>query len=178
MPDQSLEQTLIAKALRSTPPNDAVPSGTMVFMKKPFGQLTMNDVQPMPYDRAQLALEHLKTQMPKESAALRGWGPMNEYEKSSYPEATAVASPFDMSIGYNPNMLPEHQSDVDDTFAHELTHIGQFNKALPLRILRALQGGVADYFTPYHNRPDEQEAFGKMLQRQLTRRDIKLPKDK
>lgn len=148
---------------------DAVPE-EIVFGLKPGNSWPANDVQTFPRDRMDLATEHMKVEMPAEMDAA-SVQPRNRLEEFLLGGRGYVAETSPVRrITYDPQALPEHQADVDDVLAHELTHVKQF--LLDMINTRKNQG------KSYMERPHEIEAFQKETDRRVKRRDVELPKDK
>lgn len=102
----------------------------------------------------ELAKRHLAKEMPNELASAtiqpKGW-----LGSLTRPFADAITSPMN-TISYEPDILTMPQPQVEDIFAHELTHVRQNNE-------QPLYRRLVDIFLknqgPYQQRSDELEAF-------------------
>lgn len=127
------------------------------------------NTDPNPANAVQLALLHLQSQMPTQSA---GVGKVTPDPSLS----SGVQAQTDLwgNIQYNPASVGQVQSKTDDLMAHELTHVGQTQS--PWGKVTSLLSPL-NVFNSYENRPREQEAFATEDRRQANRKDIQLPPD-
>ena len=84
----------------------------------------------------------------------------------------ALAHPMSGKVSYSPRAMEnQSQAEVEDTLAHELTHVRQGKEAYGAKSLLGRLGVAAKSLMeptlPYGQRPDELEAFQTESDRQL-----------
>lgn len=118
----------------------------------------------MPNDKTELMMELAKRQMQKEMPAELAAAkvvPFNWLDKILADQQTIMHTSLGNKIAYNPAQLQNmSQDEVNDAFAHELTHVKQqAQQPLWRRLLDRVMDPVGELLTPYEQQPWEMEAF-------------------
>jgi hypothetical protein len=114
----------------------------------------------------------MQSQMPEESKGLRSLRLANLNDPYSWSSRMADARPGG-NVRVDPSWMNKNQSEIDDTLAHELTHVDQFRRSGLLDSLRMM----SEQLLPYDARPSEKEAFAVTRRRRNNRVDRVLPKE-
>lgn len=157
MPDPLFEQ-LIKRA-------QASPSGS-VKTYSPFGT---------PQDAMDLAKLHVQGSMPKEAAAVGSITPFGWISRLINGKGTVATTSPSKNIQYDPEYVKGlSQPMLDEILAHELTHVGQFDKKSTLKNIMGLFSSLSQ--PDYLQRPAEQEAFAREAEYAASHgKDIQLP---
>lgn len=95
----------------------------------------------------------------KENPNLANVQPYGPISRTFLPQALAYASPG-RTIYMNPNMMQgQSPEDVADTLTHEQTHVNQMNQRNSNPFMELFHT-LTQPKDPYHQRPDEMEAYG------------------
>lgn len=139
-----------------------------VVQQADLGKLSTQEYQ----SRLSLAMAHMKSQMPTETAAVSKVAPFSWWDRFLISPTVQMTTSPGRAIKYNPKMLPSDQTEIDDILAHELVHVRQAKDAGGY--LSAMYK-FATQPESYTSRPMEAEAFKVEDSRRAYRRDIPLP---
>lgn len=135
-------------------------------------RMLLSSPTPEAQDAFSLAKAHMATQMP-EKFAQANITPMSNWDRWMMPGTAGYQDGRNIRVNLH-SVEGQPQQLLDDTLAHELTHVGQTPQpGLVQRFVKTLTS-IPEPETPYFLRPDELEAYGAEDRRRWMRQDIPL----